>query len=239
MGGVSRSSLRHDPAGHAVFEGRSRWNGTVALPRCDPAPVHAASRRNVTCPIEVRGGGKQFKLSLLTDDGFDSLNYQCRFTPDGARLADDAASAHGIPRQLPRTRRAGRTGARPGTDPPGRADDRRATGRPFCSRHPAHRAWPEYEAMRRRRCACRENVLLPRPTTAAGERAPEGQQCGALQSPNPTNRATAVQRKAPVASARFLAAQLHESWSCTAAVRVGRQPTHSRHWHRLTAAHQR
>jgi hypothetical protein len=30
--------------------------------------------------IEVRGGGgKQFKLSLLTDDRFDSLNYQAGF----------------------------------------------------------------------------------------------------------------------------------------------------------------
>jgi hypothetical protein len=31
--------------------------------------------------IEVRGDPKQFKLSLLTDDGFDSLNYQASFTP--------------------------------------------------------------------------------------------------------------------------------------------------------------
>ncbi len=31
--------------------------------------------------IEVRGDPKQFKLSLLTDDCFDSLNYQASFTP--------------------------------------------------------------------------------------------------------------------------------------------------------------
>ena len=31
----------------------------------------------------MRGSGKQFKLNLLTDDGFDSLNYQCGFTPKG------------------------------------------------------------------------------------------------------------------------------------------------------------
>ena len=30
-----------------------------------------------------RGPGKQFKLSLLTDDGFDSLNYQASFAPKG------------------------------------------------------------------------------------------------------------------------------------------------------------
>ena len=31
--------------------------------------------------IEVRGERKQYKLSLLTDDGFDSINYQASFTP--------------------------------------------------------------------------------------------------------------------------------------------------------------
>ena len=36
---------------------------------------------------------------------------------------------------------------------------------------------------------------------------------------------TAMQRKEPVASACFLAAQLHESWIRSAAVRVGRRPT--------------
>ena len=40
-------------------------------------------------------------------------------------------------------------------------------------------------------------------------------------------RAPDVQRKGPVASARFLAAQLHEWWSRSAAVRVGRHATHS------------
>ena len=34
---------------------------------------------------------------------------------------------------------------------------------------------------------------------------------------------TALQRKEPVASTRFPAAQFHESWSRPAAVRVGRQ----------------
>lgn len=30
----------------------------------------------------MRGDAKQFKLSLLTDDGFDSVNYQASFEPD-------------------------------------------------------------------------------------------------------------------------------------------------------------
>jgi len=83
MGGISQSRLRHDPAGHAVFEGvvSLERNGGFASVRSSPGargkPDAAA------CVIEVRGSGKQYKLSLLTDDVFDSLNYQARFAPDG------------------------------------------------------------------------------------------------------------------------------------------------------------
>ncbi len=83
MGGISSSALRHDPAGHAVFEGTVSLerNGGFASVRSSPAtrglPGAAA------CIIEIRGDNKQFKLSLLTDDGFDSLNYQASFTPSG------------------------------------------------------------------------------------------------------------------------------------------------------------
>ena len=83
MGGISRSRLRHDPAGYADFEGTVSLerNGGFASVRSSPAarglPGAAA------CLIELRGDNKQFKLSLLTDDGFDSLNYQASFTPSG------------------------------------------------------------------------------------------------------------------------------------------------------------
>jgi NADH dehydrogenase [ubiquinone] 1 alpha subcomplex assembly factor 1 len=83
MGGISRSTLRHDPAGHAVFEGivSLERNGGFASVRSSPGEhgLPAAS----TCLIELRGDHKQFKLSLLTDDGFDSLNYQASFAPGG------------------------------------------------------------------------------------------------------------------------------------------------------------
>jgi NADH dehydrogenase [ubiquinone] 1 alpha subcomplex assembly factor 1 len=83
MGGVSRSTLRQDPAGHAVFEGTLSLerNGGFASVRSSPEErgLHGA----LTCLIELRGDNKQFKLSLLTDDGFDSLNYQDSFTPSG------------------------------------------------------------------------------------------------------------------------------------------------------------
>jgi hypothetical protein len=83
MGGVSRSRLRHDPAGHAVFEGQVSLahNGGFASVRSSPGGFgHAGA---TTCLIEARGDTKQFKLSLLTDDGFDSLNYQAGFTTMG------------------------------------------------------------------------------------------------------------------------------------------------------------
>jgi NADH dehydrogenase [ubiquinone] 1 alpha subcomplex assembly factor 1 len=81
MGGRSRSTLRSDPAGHAVFEGAVSLerNGGFASVRSTPGDRgHAGAQ---FCLIELRGDDKQFKLSLLTDDGFDSVNYQASFAP--------------------------------------------------------------------------------------------------------------------------------------------------------------
>ena len=81
MGGVSRSRLRNDSAGHAVFEGEVSLarNGGFASVRSGPDERGLPGAE--ICLIELRGDNKQFKLSLLTDDGFDSLNYQATFTP--------------------------------------------------------------------------------------------------------------------------------------------------------------
>jgi hypothetical protein len=83
MGGISHSTLRHDPAGHAVFEGivSLERNGGFASVRSSPGE-HGQTGAT-TCVIELRADKKQFKLSLLTDDGFDSLNYQASFSPTG------------------------------------------------------------------------------------------------------------------------------------------------------------
>jgi NADH dehydrogenase [ubiquinone] 1 alpha subcomplex assembly factor 1 len=102
MGGISRSTLRHDPAGHAVFEETVSLerNGGFASVRSSPGERGLAGAG--TCLIELRGDDKQFKLSLLTDDGFDSLSYQASFTPKGTDwqtlqlpLADFRASFRG------------------------------------------------------------------------------------------------------------------------------------------------
>lgn len=102
MGGVSQSALRHDRAGHAVFEGAVSLerNGGFASVRSSPGERGLPGAR--TCLIEMRGDNKQFKLSLLTDDGIDSINYQATFAPSGTGwqtvllpLADFRASFRG------------------------------------------------------------------------------------------------------------------------------------------------
>ncbi|EWS55792.1 Complex I intermediate-associated protein 30 (CIA30) [Methylibium sp. T29] len=76
MGGVSRSTLRHDPAGHAVFEGTVSLERHGGFASVRSSPGERGLPGAAACLLEVRGDKKQFKLSLLTDDGFDSLNYQ-------------------------------------------------------------------------------------------------------------------------------------------------------------------
>ena len=83
MGGVSQSRLRHDPTGYAVFEGAVSLEKNGGFASVRSGPGERGHRGACACLIEVRGAGKRFKLSLLTDDGFDSLNYQASFIPTG------------------------------------------------------------------------------------------------------------------------------------------------------------
>lgn len=81
MGGRSTSRLRHDPAGHAVFEGEVALEdgGGFASVRSRPLPL--GDSQAVACRIEVLGDGKRYKLSLRVDDLFDGLTYQAPFEP--------------------------------------------------------------------------------------------------------------------------------------------------------------
>ena len=85
MGGISKSRLRYDPAGHAVFERNVSLerNGGFASVRSAPAEHGKAGAQ--FCVVEVRGEAKRFNLNLLTADAFDGLNYQAAFTPDPDR----------------------------------------------------------------------------------------------------------------------------------------------------------
>jgi len=79
MGGVSHSRLRHDPAGHAVFEGivSLEHNGGFASIRSRPMDLGVPGAAGYL--LDVRGNGKRFKLNLRTDDAFDGVNYQAMF----------------------------------------------------------------------------------------------------------------------------------------------------------------
>jgi hypothetical protein len=85
MGGVSASRLRHDEAGHAVFEGivSLERNGGFASVRSRPLPLGLPGAIN--CVIELRGDGKRYKLNLRSDDAFDGINYQATFEPQPAQ----------------------------------------------------------------------------------------------------------------------------------------------------------
>jgi hypothetical protein len=79
MGGVSHSTMRHDSAGHAVFEGvvSLERNGGFASVRSRPRDLGVAGA--LACVLEVRGDGKRYKLNLRTDALYDGVNYQQPF----------------------------------------------------------------------------------------------------------------------------------------------------------------
>jgi hypothetical protein len=88
MGGVSRSHLRHDPAGHAVFEGvvSLENNGGFASVRA-LAEVPETASSALACLLEVRGDGRRYKFNLRTDGGFDGIAHQASFQPPAGEWA--------------------------------------------------------------------------------------------------------------------------------------------------------
>ncbi|MDO9286277.1 MAG: CIA30 family protein [Aquabacterium sp.] len=109
MGGVSRSRMRHAPAGHAVFEGQLSLaqGGGFASVRARTGTAAVADAVDATAAlIEVRGVAQRYKLTLFTADGADALGYQHDFVPDADRwtlmrlpLADFVARFRG--REVP------------------------------------------------------------------------------------------------------------------------------------------
>lgn len=81
MGGVSRSRLRFDPAGHAVFEGVVSLDrgGGFASVRSSPRALSAPGAQAYV--VEVLGDGRRYKLNLHTDAGLDGVQYQAVFEP--------------------------------------------------------------------------------------------------------------------------------------------------------------
>lgn len=81
MGGVSSSRLRHDPAGHAVFEGDVSFDNGGGFASVRNAQFAIEPPDAGALLLEVRGDGKRYKLNLRMDDGFDGINYQTAFQP--------------------------------------------------------------------------------------------------------------------------------------------------------------
>lgn len=82
MGGVSRSALIQDPAGHAVFQGTVSLanNGGFASVRSTPADRGLAGARQ--CLVEMSGEPRVYTLGLLMEDGLNSAHYQATFVSD-------------------------------------------------------------------------------------------------------------------------------------------------------------
>jgi NADH dehydrogenase [ubiquinone] 1 alpha subcomplex assembly factor 1 len=85
MGGLSCSRMRHDPAGHAVFEGTVSVENGGGFASIRSRPMDLGVSGAAGYLLNVRGNGKRFKLNLRTDDAFDGVNYQAAFeAPAGA-----------------------------------------------------------------------------------------------------------------------------------------------------------
>jgi NADH dehydrogenase [ubiquinone] 1 alpha subcomplex assembly factor 1 len=85
MGGVSRSRLRHDPAGHAVFEGELSLEQGGGFASVRSGPLEPGLPATAAYLLEVRGDGKRYRLSVRTEEAVDGVSHQASFeTTPGA-----------------------------------------------------------------------------------------------------------------------------------------------------------
>lgn len=85
MGGTSSSRLRHDPSGHAVFEGMVSLENSGGFASIRSAATDLCAPDATAYLLNVLGDGKRYKVNLRTDDAFDGVNYQTAFVaPPGA-----------------------------------------------------------------------------------------------------------------------------------------------------------
>jgi NADH dehydrogenase [ubiquinone] 1 alpha subcomplex assembly factor 1 len=89
MGGISRSRMRWDTAGHAVFEGRVSLenNGGFASVRTVVASPIPSDKD--TFMVRVRGDGKRYALMVRTDRTFEGVAYHAGFVAPASSSATD------------------------------------------------------------------------------------------------------------------------------------------------------
>jgi NADH dehydrogenase [ubiquinone] 1 alpha subcomplex assembly factor 1 len=98
MGGVSRSTFSPHEPGTARFAGRVSLENSGGFASARTAPRAWAAAGAIAFVLRVRGDGRSYKFTVRTDDGFDGIQYQARFTPPAgewceARLPLEAFSA--------------------------------------------------------------------------------------------------------------------------------------------------
>jgi NADH dehydrogenase [ubiquinone] 1 alpha subcomplex assembly factor 1 len=98
MGGVSHTTFTPAESGTARFAGTVSLenSGGFASVRTAPRAWNAAGA--LAFVLRVRGDGRSYKFTVRTDDGFDGVQYQSRFTPPAGewceiRLPLDSFSA--------------------------------------------------------------------------------------------------------------------------------------------------
>jgi NADH dehydrogenase [ubiquinone] 1 alpha subcomplex assembly factor 1 len=92
MGGLSRSALEQAGPGIARFRGVVSLENSGGFASVRTAPRGWTSSGACAFVLRVLGDGHAYKFTLRTDDGFDGVQYQSRFTPPAgewqeARLA--------------------------------------------------------------------------------------------------------------------------------------------------------
>lgn len=82
MGGVSRSGLQPAARGIARFSGEVslEHGGGFASVRTDPRAWPTAGAAAIV--LRCLGDGRTYKFTVRTDDGYDGVQYQSRFTPE-------------------------------------------------------------------------------------------------------------------------------------------------------------
>ena len=88
MGGVSRSTFERAAPGVARFAGRVSLDFGGGFASCRTLARAWPTAGATAFVLRVRGDGRTYKFTVRTDDGFDGVQYQARFTPSAGEWTD-------------------------------------------------------------------------------------------------------------------------------------------------------